>query len=381
MKRKLLNEKYPELLDYFEDINDAKIPCYSVKEVKVVCPFCNSHYSITPRKLIQNKSHGCIICSDGFPYPEKMMMNVLNALSITYIHQYTDTWTEKYRYDFKFELNDNKIIIEMDGGIGHGHKTFENTSIDESIEIDAIKDDLARKNGFKIFRVDCNYENKDRYTYIKNNIINTLSPIIDFSFVDFDECNKLSLNSKFREVIDFYNRQSVFINEISNITNIKTRTVKKYLSYAMNEGLLNRETLYYDRQIKQKHITSDGEKIGKKLYCYNDKRYFNSIKSCAIYYSLNEQSLRLALKKNGIVRHKGYYFSLIENIDENIDLSKYELKSDHIYQYSLDGELIAVYHGKKDLPNEYLYTSIVKGCTGERKTVYGYKWSYEKLTA
>lgn len=52
-----------------------------------------------------------------------------------------------------------------------------------------------------------------------------------------------------------------------------------------------------------------------------------------------------------------------------------------VYQYSLDGELIAVFLSAQDVKRKLGYSqgNISNCCIGNRKTAYGYKWSYNKF--
>ena len=72
----------------------------------------------------------------------------------------------------------------MDGGLGHGNKTHKDSELtwDELLQVDAIKDNLANKQGIQVIRIDCNYRTDDKYTYILNNVLNSeLKDIIDLS--------------------------------------------------------------------------------------------------------------------------------------------------------------------------------------------------------
>lgn len=334
----------------------------------------------TPYQIVHNKQLSCPICSDGFSYPERFISNVLDELSISYITQYKDVWTQNYRYDFMFTYLNHQYIIETDGGIGHGHSSMTGEDPSISLMTDKIKDDLAIQNGFIVLRIDCNYEYRDRFEYIKNNCIFVLSTIFDLTNVDFDKCNKKSLSSKFKETIDCYINQTKYVNEIANIVKIKPRTVKKYLSSAMNYGILEKTIIITDRITSVNAIGDDGLSLhGKIVYCYEDDLYFNSMKECSEHYGYNVNSFRYALKTNEDGLHKGRHFCLIENIDKNKKLKNKQLKMDNIYQYTKNYELVNIYHGADNLPSDYRYASIVKGCIGSRKTVYGYIWSYKEI--
>lgn len=62
-------------------------------------------------------------------------------------------------------------------------------------------------------------------------------------------------------------------------------------------------------------------------------------------------------------------------------LKNHPLKSKQVYQYSLNGELIAVYPSVSEAVRQNGFNNgcISACCRGEAKTYKGYKWSYEPL--
>ena len=50
------------------------------------------------------------------------MYNLLKQLDIKFTKEYSPHWASGRKYDFY--IPDKNIIIEMDGGLGHGHKSF-----------------------------------------------------------------------------------------------------------------------------------------------------------------------------------------------------------------------------------------------------------------
>jgi len=76
-----------------------------------------------------------------------------------------------------------KIIIEMDGGLGHGNHKYKSSEIDiEGKQRDLIKDQLAEINGITLVRIDCINSN---FEYIKTNILTSfiISIIIMLGFI------------------------------------------------------------------------------------------------------------------------------------------------------------------------------------------------------
>lgn len=107
----------PWMIPYFQNPNEAKIYAKSSnKKIIPICPDCGrvKDKEISINQIYNKKSIGCT-CSDSIPYPEKFMLSVLKQLGINFKTQLNKTifnWCKDYRYDFYFNLNNNKYIIE-----------------------------------------------------------------------------------------------------------------------------------------------------------------------------------------------------------------------------------------------------------------------------
>ena len=107
--------------------------------------------------LYRTRSIGCV-CGDGFSYPNKFMYSVCEQLVENgeikgFEHELKLKNSELKRYDFMLHLSCPEIdlvIIEMDGGIGHGNKTRnKNIKPEEMKRVDKWKDNQAMKQGIK----------------------------------------------------------------------------------------------------------------------------------------------------------------------------------------------------------------------------------------
>ena len=67
-----------------------------------------------------------------------------------------------------------------------------------------------------------------------------------------------------------------------------------------------------------------------------------------------------------------------EKCNRNLHYKELEKR---VYQYTLDGELIAIYTSVKEASrqNNFVATCIARCCRGILKTYKGFKWSYEPL--
>ena len=178
---------------------------YSNVKADFVCPICGEYIGKSYIHNVTRFGLSCPKCSSGNSYPNRLMNNLLSVLNEEYVAEhvfdwcrfkdYTDSSKVSYgRYDFVIE--NKKLIIEMDGGIGHGNNPFPGSrySKEELIYRDNCKDELARNHGYMIIRIDCNYSSHDRFLYCSSNIINSqLSTIYDLNKVDWEYVNKISI--------------------------------------------------------------------------------------------------------------------------------------------------------------------------------------------
>lgn len=166
------------------------------KKLKFKCTSCHYIYPSKPANV--KHLNCCTKCSDSISYPEKFMISVLDQLGVKYIYQLTkfkQAWCEKYRYDFYFENNGKKIIVETNG-IQHYEKSF-STEVGKSVkdiqENDKKKRELALKHIDKYVEIDCR---KSEYKYIVENIVRSeLSQFFNLSKVDFVKCQEFAVSS------------------------------------------------------------------------------------------------------------------------------------------------------------------------------------------
>jgi hypothetical protein len=380
-----VDEVYPEIAKYFVHPEEAHVGLQSAKESEVICDCCGRTYIDKIARITRRHKTTCCFCRDGISYPEKFMCNVLDQLDIEFELHYHSEWTKNYNYDFAFDYNDSKYIIEMDGGLGHGHVGFKNADVTKSIEVDKEKDNLAFVNGYKIIRIDCYYKNNldARYEYIKNNVIIGLSNIFDLSKVDFDKCNEYALGSLFNKVIDFYKNESKYLNDICKNFHLKKSCVHIYLKHAMKIGLIPFEYLHeYDRfknfPVPVIRDFKDGEvRNSKIIYCYDDAIAFDSISGLSKYLNITPGGITNQLNHfNGNIlgKHYCYYTDLPKNFD--FKPIKNPTRYKPIYQYTRDKtKLIKKYENKTFLPSEFNYAHVIAVCNGKRESHKGFWWS------
>lgn len=389
-----VDEKYPELIYLFKNLEDAHNGVASSKKVDFKCPCCGNIYNRPITQIVKSGRVPCPTCNDGFSYPEKFMANVLNELNVQFKYHINEPWTQNYIYDFLFEFNNRKYIIETDGALGYGHKTIGIRTIETTLEIDNIKDDIAKNNGYQMIRIDCNYPDGHRFEYIKNSIIESLSFIFDLSKITWNKCHIQSLESNFKKIIDLYKNETRYLDELEEKSQIKKRTIIKYITEAMNSGIIEKDIILSTNPYKNipkniKFIKGDQYRNTNKLiYCFEDSILFDSMTTAANYYNFNRGSF-LQSKKNNVYCIKGKHFDFYENLPDDFDFkpkiysaNEYS-RNKHIFQFDKNThKLIAEYDNKQQLlqahPN-YNYGNIWRVCSKKRNTAYGFVWSYEKL--
>lgn len=222
----------PWMVKYFQGGYEEakKYTKSSNKKIYPICPDCGTVKKNKQKiySINELKSIGCACGDVGFSYPEKLMYNILNQFNIEYVMQYSPEWIKPKRYDFY--IPSKNIIIEMDGGLGHGvsvHNKSTNT-IEQTVNVDKYKDEMAIKNGLKVIRIDSIKSNID---YIKNNILNSeLTCILDFTNVDWTLCDELSHKNIVKEICTFWNEnENISTTGISKKFNISVDTIREYL--------------------------------------------------------------------------------------------------------------------------------------------------------
>lgn len=232
------------------------------KKVKWRCPICNG-INYTYLSDIVNRQHNlpCVMCGDGVSYPEKILFNVLNFVSHTFETHKHFKWSEGREYD----VYDNGIFIEIHGP-QHYERGFKNVggrSLEEEVENDKLKRELAYAYDSQIKDYIVIDARKSDFEYIKNNILRSkLSIYYNLKSIDWEYIKSISLKSLVKETADLFN-SNVNIEDIAAILHIHISTVYRYLRKATTIHLCN----YIPQTI-----------VGnKKIICLNNHQVFNSI--------------------------------------------------------------------------------------------------------
>lgn len=283
------NTKRPELAQYLVNYQDGyKYTEWSSEELEWKCPSCGN---IMKKKISYISKYGvtCPRCDDGYSYPNKFIYNSLLQIEnqLDFLdREYRPDWCKyKYKdkncygiYDIYFEKNNKKFVIEMDGGLGHGNRSYTNskTNRDELIFRDKEKDRLASEHNIKVIRIDCNYETNDRYQFILNNILKSeLSNILDLSKVNFNQSNTQSQQSLFIKAVELWNLGEN-ISQIKSELHIHESTVTSYLKSALKYNMC-------DYSVKESRRRS----YSNAVVCITTGKWFKAIVDGAKYYNID----------------------------------------------------------------------------------------------
>lgn len=297
---------HPLLIKYFVNIEDSyKYSYNSIQELDFICPDCGNIQQMSIENLC-NWGFSCKKCSDGIPYPEKVMFNVLEQLGLSFQTQLTKTtfrWCDKYKYDFCFELNNEDYIIET-----HGRQHYEeawnfkinkNTrTFEEEVINDTIKKELALANGIKednYIVVDCRYSELEWIKNNKDGILNSrLNKLFDLSEINWNKCNEFACSSRIKEACKLWNNGIHSTKEIGKIMKLHDHTICNYLKKGILQSLCN--------------YNPENEKgNSKSIICTNNKIMFKSIIECE----------RKSLEVFGIKLHKEYIREVLSGKRDN----------------------------------------------------------------
>lgn len=246
-------------VDYFYHITENNLNKFYHK-----CSFCGK-LSQTPHtlKYIERNNFLCDKHKDRTSFPERMMCSVLDYFNVIYQMHVHFKWSDGKEYDFY--IPNLKIIIEMDGRLGHGDKQIGEIDIRRSKFIDDMKDTMAKNNNLKVIRIDCKFKDeKNKFEYIKNNIIKSeLRNFLDMNNINWEDIKRLSQSPIKINIIKDYNN-GLIIDELLKKYSLSKQTIQLYLKEATLDRLCdyNGKRDYYDKPKKNKYILilSNGEK-------------------------------------------------------------------------------------------------------------------------
>ena len=367
----------PWMIPYFQGGEEEakKYTSGSITKIFPICPYCNDiskkQYKISD---IKNLNGFACVCNDSISYPNKYayyFFKQLNDQYENYINEYSPEWAGRYKYDnYIVKTNNEQYIVEMDGGIGHGHKEFKTNKKDtEGIKRDKIKDDLANSHGIRIIRVDCLVSNSE---YIKNNLIKELHDIFDLSNINWTLIDLKCHNNIYKQICDFLNQHKDYdLKQISSELKIGIAIVRSAVKVGIELGWCAYEFLQEKR-----------DRIFNEVI-----EYWNN-HDCGT----SEVSKKVGASQSGVIE-------ILKRANE-LGLCKYDPKEEmrkattrwrdihEIYVYDRNFNLLKKYNDAKECENnsikdfgvQFDIRQIYNACNKKTRTHRGYIFSYEPIT-
>lgn len=275
----------PELFNLLKNKDDGyKYTNYSTKEVWFVCPICGKEHFKKIRYVYKNGL--CCECNSlKISYPEKIMIDLLNQLDEPYKFQFSPKWIYPYKYDFY--LYNRNLVIEMDGGLGHGKGSFNGENTEDLLARDNYKDNIALNYKIKVVRIDCDYKDiSHRFEFIKNSILNSeLSKILNLSKVNFNKCHEFAVKNLVQYLADLWNSGIAGYDNLKQYIPVSRSTLRAQLKEASDIGLIKESyqgILKKNRPYSNKKLQSSK---GIKVLCNETGEIFPSIAEAGRKYS------------------------------------------------------------------------------------------------
>lgn len=266
----------PDVAKLLKNYSDGyKFGQYSNQKVEFVCPNCGCVIMRLVRD-VSKQGLSCSMCADGVSYPNKFGRALLKQLPIeNFKCEYSPKWAHPYRYDNYFEYKGQAYILEMDGAFHYEEKAFSKLSLEDRIQIDNIKTEMANKQGIIVIRIDCRVSD---FNYIKTSIMNSeLNNLFDLSLINWDMCNIASCNSLVKAACDLYVFGMHETNMIGRVLCISSKAVLDYLKRGTKIGWCD----YNAKRAIQRRIKSMQKPIAVTDLDGNTVHTFDSAKICA----------------------------------------------------------------------------------------------------
>lgn len=236
----------PWMVEYFANKDDVKkYSSCSNFPILMKCPDCGYERLYEPSSL-KTYTHLPCSCNDNYSLPNKFSYFVFKEMKNiqNYQREYNPDWLKPYSYDNYFEYKNKKFVVEMDGALGHGKKTFGSNKRDvDGLKRDNIKDALAKEHNITVIRID---SEKSDLNYLKENMLKTLSNIVDLSTVDWQYVYEKATSNIVKNVCEYAKEnykfvgnkkiESNYIEDISLKFDIAKPTVVRFLKIGRDLG-------------------------------------------------------------------------------------------------------------------------------------------------
>lgn len=338
------------------------------------------------RKQIANVNKcglACQYCSDGKSFPERVMYRLLNELKLRFEWDRNTTWSEGKRYDF-YIPEMGGIIIEVHGE-QHYKKSFVTAggrSLDEEIENDMYKEELAKLNGITHYIV----IDASRATFdsIKESITNSmLNKLYSLEEIDWIKIHKKTVSPIIKDVCDLWNQSFGTAGDIGLELNLDRNAVTQYLKVGATFGIC-------DYTPKKGKNLSDGKAKKPIVQLTLDGDFVSYWNSASDYVELNNLTSATGIRNCCTGARDscyGYqwmerdaYEEIIKSEDSQERLKYIKKTNKKIVQLDLEDNLIREWSSMSEAAKELGgHVSNISSCCrkdGYHKSACGFKWMY-----
>ena len=374
-----ISKKATWMINYLNNPDDShKYTPTSSMKIDVKCPFCGTIIKdkISPAQIFSNNGISCR-CNDNISYPNKFGYYLFNELSeqIRYYEwEYCPDWAGRYKYDNYMVLKTGeKIIVEMDGLLGHGKRDYCGGHDEKGKVRDEIKDNMAKDRGILVIRINCEKSNS---LYIKNKILkSSLSFYFDFSDVDWNKVDLMAkTRNKYKDICEEYNGSNYSV--LCRKYDIGKNTLERILLIGNKHSWCN----YTPSEKKNKKYFNDlYEKQKSEIYlCYSNDP---SLSGFAIGKKLNISANKVIkilkeLSDEGLISYDAN-----KKMRNN---KKIKCQNKPVSVYDLNNNILKKYHSVKECElnsvrdfGQMFYTScIIPVCKNKKHDYKGYVFKY-----
>ncbi|WP_133014901.1 hypothetical protein [Clostridium cuniculi] len=320
--------KAPWMMKWISE-EDAKNHTVGEKErIKTTCPDCGREKTNIVSDIYNNKSIGCT-CGDGYSYGHKYVYSLLRQLGVDFEEEVSFEWCKfynKYRERFykvkyDFVIEDDKLIIEVDGDFHRMDNNMSGQSKEESEFIDSEKDRLARENGYKVIRIFYDSLNVEIEKHIRSSELNE---IFNLESVDTYFCEEFALNNnKIKDVCNYWNNKENWetTGTLAKEFNTNKNTIRKYLSKGTKLGWINYNPEEEAERIRIQNANTNKITRIKTVEVFKDGDSLGIFRSLSELSNVSEDVFGVRLQCGNISlvcngkkpQYKGFTFKYVEN--------------------------------------------------------------------
>ena len=205
----------------------------------VECQDCGDKRWIGEGNLT-NQIYNCIVCGDKISIPNKAIAGIFIQLrELGQIKEFERECVLDFlkigNSSYPLDILDktNNVAVEADAKCRNNH-------IGERKEIDDWKDLMCKKNGIIIIRLnlmDKKEFNRDKFNYIKKEIIEKLSNIYNLDEINWERIFEFITSNEIKEICDFYNKhKELSKKDIAEIFGKSRNTINAYIKQGERLG-------------------------------------------------------------------------------------------------------------------------------------------------